>query len=170
MGVSGSGKTTVGVPLAARLGVDYGEADDFHPQRNVDKMAAGQALDDEDRRPWLQAIGRWLSERADQGGVATCSALARRYRDTLRSAAPATVFLHLEVDREVLEQRMATRKGHFMPAKLLASQLAALEPLEPDEPGLTVDADAPLDAVLEAFDRWWTTERPSAATAAAPPS
>ncbi|CAA9350230.1 MAG: Gluconokinase [uncultured Nocardioidaceae bacterium] len=170
MGVSGSGKTTVGVPLAARLEVEYGEADDFHPQRNIDKMAAGDALDDEDREPWLQAIGRWLAERTDDGAVVTCSALARRYRDTLRSAAPEAVFLHLAVDGEVLKQRMAERQGHFMPASLLESQLAALEPLEPDESGLTVDADAPVDALLDSFDRWWDDGRPTAATAAVRPS
>src|SRR4051794_19291868 len=95
MGVAGSGKTTVGIALAKRLGVDYGEADDFHPQRNIDKMSSGQALDDADRRPWLNAIGDWLAAHDEVGAVATCSALKRGYRDRLRASAPETVFLHL---------------------------------------------------------------------------
>src|SRR3954469_24294897 len=94
MGVSGSGKTTVGVALAARLEVEYGEADQFHPQRNIDKMTAGEPLDDADREPWLQAVGGWLAEHAERGAVATCSALKRSYRDTLRDAARTAVFLH----------------------------------------------------------------------------
>src|SRR3954451_7311238 len=95
MGVSGSGKTSVGVALAERLAVEYGEADQFHPQSNIDKMTAGRPLDDTDRQPWLEAVGAWLAEHIDSGAVATCSALKRSYRDTLRSAAPTVAFLHL---------------------------------------------------------------------------
>jgi len=155
MGVSGSGKTTVGSQLARRLHVVYGEADDFHPQSNVDKMAAGQPLDDDDRRPWLEAIGGWLAERRGEGAVATCSALKRGYRDQLRSRAPSTVFLHLHGDREVLEERMGRRSGHFMPTSLLASQLDILEPLASDEQGVTADIARSPDEIVEQFLVWW---------------
>jgi gluconokinase len=155
MGVSGSGKTTVGAPLAERWGVEYGEADQFHPQSNIDKMEAGRPLDDADREPWLEAIGRWLAAHEDRGAVATCSALKRAYRDTLRAAAPGTVFLHLESSRSVLEPRMEHRTGHFMPSSLLDSQLKTLEPLQPDEAGLAIDSATPVDDIIDAFVAWW---------------
>jgi len=117
MGVSGSGKSTVGAALAQRLRVPYGDADDFHPPENIAKMTAGEALDDDDRRPWLEAIGRWLAEHDE--GVVTCSALKRSYRDLLREHRPDVVFVHLHGDREVIARRQATRPGHFMPASLL---------------------------------------------------
>ncbi|MFF9220610.1 gluconokinase [Streptomyces viridosporus] len=139
MGVAGTGKTTVGPLLATRLGVPYAEADDFHPQANIDKMSAGVPLTDEDRLPWLDAIGGWAHERAGLGGVVSCSALKRSYRDRLRAAAPDVVFLHLTGDRALIEDRMAHRKGHFMPTALLDSQFATLQPLEPDETGVAVD-------------------------------
>jgi gluconokinase len=157
MGVSGSGKTTVGVALAARLDVEYGEADQFHPQSNIDKMTAGQPLDDADRRPWLEALGSWLAGHVDRGAVATCSALKRSYRDTLRAAAPSVVFLHLRADRAVLEPRMEHRSGHFMPPSLLASQLKTLEPLQPDETGLVVDSTTPVGDLVDEFIIWWHT-------------
>ncbi|MDX6326711.1 MAG: gluconokinase [Nocardioidaceae bacterium] len=166
MGVSGSGKTTVGGPLAARLGVEYGEADQFHPQSNIDKMASGRPLDDADRRPWLEAIGRWLAEHEDRGAVATCSALKRSYRDALRAAAPGAVFLHLDAPRDVLAPRMEHRSGHFMPPSLLDSQLQTLEPLEPDETGLVVRSDTPVDTIVDEFVTWWADLRgPSEETA-----
>jgi gluconokinase len=161
MGVAGSGKTTVGIALAKRLSVEYGEADDFHPQRNIDKMSAGQALDDGDRRPWLQAIGDWLADHQDSGAVATCSALKRSYRDLLRSHAPETVFLHLFGDEALLAQRMTGRKGHFMPASLLASQLATLEPLQPDEAGMAVDIRASANEIVSSFVSWWDSREPA---------
>jgi len=158
MGVSGSGKTTVGAALAKALSVDYGEADDFHPQRNIDKMTAGHALDDEDRRPWLEAIGDWLAAHSETGAVATCSALKRSYRDLLRSRAPGTVFLDLIGDPELLAQRMTGRTGHFMPTSLLASQLAIFEPLEPDEEGIAVDIHESADDIVSAFVAWLDAE------------
>src|SRR3954451_10970555 len=161
MGVSGSGKTTVGGPLAARLGVEYGEADDFHPESNKEKMHSGQPLDDADRRPWLEAIGAWLAEHPDRGAVATCSALKRSYRDLLRAAAPTAVFLHLQAPRDVLEPRMQHRSGHFMPTSLLASQLRTLEPLQPDEAGLVVDSDHPVDDIVDELVAWWTSRQAS---------
>ncbi|MFE9021573.1 gluconokinase [Streptomyces sp. NPDC007808] len=139
MGVSGTGKTTIGALLAARLGVPYAEGDDFHPRANIDKMSAGTPLDDADRWPWLDAIGAWANERAGLGGVVSCSALKRSYRDRLRAAAPGVVFLHLTGDRALIEDRMSHRQGHFMPTALLDSQFATLQPLGPDEAGVAVD-------------------------------
>lgn len=150
MGVSGSGKSTVAAALAQRLRVPYGEADDFHPQANIDKMSAGIPLDDRDREPWLDAIGDWLAAHAD-GAVASCSALKRSYRDRLRHHAPNVTFLHLAGSPEVLARRMAGRPGHFMPPALLASQLATLEPLEPDEHGYTIDIDQPVDHIVQQY-------------------
>jgi gluconokinase len=155
MGVSGSGKTTVGSSLAGRFEVEYGEADDFHPQANVDKMAAGHPLDDDDRQPWLAAIGRWLGERQERGAVATCSALKKSYRDLLRGNAPETVFLHLHGSRELLEERMGRRSGHFMPASLLDSQLEILEPLSEEERGLTADVALTPEEIVDRFVVWW---------------
>lgn len=134
MGVaSKTGKTTIGPLVAAALGVPYAEGDDFHPAANVAKMSAGVPLDDDDRWPWLDAIGRWAHGRAGLGGVVSSSALKRAYRDRLRAAAPGLVFLHLTGDRELIERRMGERKGHFMPTALLDSQFATLQPLEADE-------------------------------------
>ncbi|WP_432032291.1 gluconokinase [Streptomyces antibioticus] len=139
MGVAGTGKTTVGPLLAARLGVPYAEGDEFHPPANIAKMSAGTPLDDADRLPWLDAIGDWAQKRTGLGGVVSCSALKRSYRDRLRAAAPGLVFLHLSGSRELIEDRMGHRRGHFMPTALLDSQFATLEPLAADEAGVTVD-------------------------------
>ncbi|MFF9809727.1 gluconokinase [Streptomyces coeruleorubidus] len=141
MGVSGSGKTTVGRLLAQRLGVPYAEGDDFHPASNVAKMRAGHPLDDEDRRPWLDEIARWLTGHADSGGVVTCSALKRRYRDRLASAAPHVFFLHLDGSPELIAARITARRGHFMPPELLRTQFADLEPMGEDEAGAAIPID-----------------------------
>ena len=151
MGVSGSGKSTVGAALAQRLRVPFADADDFHPPANIAKMTAGEALDDDDRRPWLEAIGEWLAAHAGTGGVMSCSALKRSYRDTLRQHASTTEFLHLHGSREVIARRQASRPGHFMPASLLDSQFATLEPLAPDEAGQVVDVDQSVDAIVQAY-------------------
>ncbi|OKJ96986.1 gluconate kinase [Streptomyces sp. CB03234] len=139
MGVAGTGKTTIGPLVAERLGVPYAEGDDFHPEANIAKMSAGVPLDDDDRWPWLDAIGRWAQGRAGLGGVVSSSALKRAYRDRLRAAAPGVVFLHLTGDRALIEERMAARTGHFMPTALLDSQFATLQPLADDEAGVAVD-------------------------------
>ena len=148
MGVSGSGKSTVGAALAQRLRVPYADADDFHPEANIAKMTAGEALNDEDRKPWLAAIGEWLDEHPD-GGVVTCSALKRDYRDQLRRHCAEIEFVHLYGEREVIARRQATRPGHFMPASLLDSQFATLEPLEDDERGFVVDVAKSVDEIVE---------------------
>lgn len=143
MGVSASGKTTVGELLAERLGLPYRDGDDLHPQENIDKMARGEALDDDDRWPWLRLVGQWLHDSAE-GGIIGCSSLKRSYRDLIRQAAPDANFVHVHGTPELLRERMENRTGHFMPASLLDSQLATLEPLGDDEPGVVVDvADAP---------------------------
>ncbi len=161
MGVSGSGKSTVGAALAQRLRVPFADADDFHPPANIAKMSAGHALDDEDRGPWLEAIGRWLEEHDAQGGVMSCSALKRAYRDVLREHAPRTELLHLAGSPDVIARRQASRPGHFMPASLLASQFATLEPLGDDEHGLVVDVDQPVDALVQAYVDAHTDPRPA---------
>ncbi|MFI7502059.1 gluconokinase [Streptomyces sp. NPDC049687] len=149
MGVAGTGKTTIGALLAARLGVPYAEGDDFHPPANIAKMSAGTPLDDADRWPWLDAIGSWAHGRAGHGGVVSCSALKRSYRDRLRAAAPGLVFVHLAGDRALIEDRMAHRRGHFMPAALLDSQFATLQPLGPDEAGVVVDVSGTPEEIAE---------------------
>lgn len=147
MGVSGSGKTTVGAALADALDVEYAEADAFHPPANIAKMRTGTALTDADRWPWLHATVQWIDTHAEAGGVVSSSALKRAYRDVL--ARPGnTWFLHLWGAYPLISRRMAARSGHFMPARLLASQFADLEPLQPDEPGRTVDAAAPPDEIV----------------------
>ncbi|MCX5038787.1 gluconokinase [Streptomyces coelicoflavus] len=153
MGVAGTGKTTIGPLLAARLGVPYAEGDDFHPPANIAKMTAGTPLTDEDRWPWLDAIGDWAHGRAGLGGVVSSSALKRSYRDRLRAAAPGVVFVHLTGSRELIEDRMSHREGHFMPTALLDSQFATLQPLEPDETGVAVDvAGTPEEITARAAD------------------
>ncbi|MGW3567727.1 gluconokinase [Streptomyces sp. NPDC000941] len=149
MGVSGTGKSTVGEQLAAELGVPYAEADDFHPPANIAKMSAGVPLDDDDRRPWLDAIGAWAHEHSAGGGVVSCSALKRAYRDRLRAAAPGIFFLHLTGGREQIAERLEARKGHFFKLGLLDSQLATLEPLQPDENGVVVDITPNPEAITE---------------------
>ncbi len=160
MGVAGSGKSTVGTALATRLDVTYGEGDDFHSQANVDKMSSGQPLDDADRAPWLAAIGLWLREHEEEGAVMSCSALRRRYRDVLVYAAAPTTFLHVTGDRPLLEGRLLGRRGHFMSAAMLSSQLDTLEPLEPDEPGVAFDGHLPVDSIVAAFLAWYQHRQP----------
>jgi gluconokinase len=152
MGVSGSGKTTIGRRLAAHLGYAFADADDFHPETNVAKMARGEPLTDADREPWLRTLADWIGmhRTAGRSTVLACSALRRRYRDVLRRAAPRHVaFLHLDAPRDVLLERMRHREGHYMPPELLDSQLATLEQLAADEPGTLLDATQPREAILD---------------------
>ncbi|MFG1932954.1 gluconokinase [Mycobacterium sp. NPDC048908] len=151
MGVSGSGKSTVGAALAQRLRVPFADADDFHPAANIAKMTAGEPLDDDDRFPWLEAIGGWLAEHCGSGGVVSCSALKRKYRDQLRHHCESVEFLHLSGTPEVIGRRQASRPGHFMPASLLASQFATLEPLISDERGIAIDVDQNIDSIIDNY-------------------
>ena len=150
MGVSGVGKTTVAKGLSTVLGWTYAEGDAFHSEANVAKMAAGTPLNDEDRWPWLRSIGEWMSEEiaACRSAVVTCSALRRVYRDLLREGRPEVVFCHLVADPRLIGDRMERRADHYMPASLLPSQLATLEPLEPDEPGVEVSVDGEAAQVI----------------------
>jgi gluconokinase len=154
MGVSGSGKTTLGQGIADRLQWRFQEGDELHPRANVEKMSRGEPLTDEDRWPWLDAIGRWLDERAEAGenAVLTCSALRRTYRDRIRDGRPGVRFCHVVASAETLRDRLEHRRGHYMPASLLPSQLATLEPLGDDEPGVVVEAAGePSDVLGEAL-------------------
>jgi gluconokinase len=153
MGVSGCGKSTVGRALAAALGLPFIEGDELHPPRNVALMAAGTALTDEDRLDWLQAVAAALAAAADSGAVAACSALKRRYRDLLRSGAPALRLVHLTGDPVLLAERLLRRSGHYMPASLLQSQLDILEPPQADEAAITLDVAAAPEQVVGALKR-----------------
>jgi gluconokinase len=154
MGVSGSGKTTVGRALASALGFEFIEGDAFHPATNVEQMAAGTPLTDDDRAPWLNALIDVVRERHERGmgTVLACSALRRAYRDRLRTAVPVeeSFVLALEAGRGTLGSRLEKRRGHYMPARLLGSQLATLEPLTSDEAGVILDATRSPDAVIAA--------------------
>ena len=152
MGVSGTGKSTVAALLAERLGWPFAEGDGFHPAANVAKMRAGEPLTDADRRPWLAVVADWIGdrERAGGGGVVTCSALRRSYRDQLRAGNSQVHFLCLTAEPGLLRSRMEQRRDHYMPPSLLASQLATLEPLQPDEPGTELDSAATPDQIVTA--------------------
>jgi gluconokinase len=149
MGVSGCGKTSVGLHLAHRLGWPFLEGDAFHPPENVARMAAGIPLRDEDRWGWLDTIAARLALARTEGQpvVVSCSALKRRYRDRLRTTAPNILFVHLVGDRETILARMASRTGHYMPASLLDSQLADLEAPGADERVLTCDIGPAPDVI-----------------------
>jgi gluconokinase/shikimate kinase len=168
MGVSGCGKSTVGALLAGRLGWDFEEGDDLHPTANVEKMAAGHPLDDEDRKPWLATIGAWIREHTDAGrpGVITCSALKKSYRDVLRG--DHVTFVYLAGTHDQIARRLAARHGHFMPASLLDSQFATLEPPTPDENSITVDisesSSVEADEIIDRLHQHPTARRREAET------
>ena len=148
MGVSGVGKTTVGQALARRIGADFAEGDSYHPEANVEKMSRGQPLTDDDRWPWLDRlrteIDGWLKQ--DRRVVLTCSALKASYRERLSPNAGGVSFVYLQADQDLIAGRLAERKGHYMPASLLESQVAALEP--PEE-AITIDAKRPLEEIVD---------------------
>lgn len=157
MGISGVGKSAVGHAVADSAGVPYADGDDYHPKANIAKMSSGQALTDEDRWPWLELIGVWLAEHDAGGGVISCSALRRVYRDVLTKHAPRTVFLHLVGDHALILSRMQGRE-HFMPTSLLESQEATLEPLEADEIGVVFDVTETPERIAAAFLLWLRTQ------------
>ena len=151
MGVSGCGKSTVGESLAQRLGWRFVEGDGLHPPENVAKMAAGQALNDEDRAGWLDTLSQCLARaRQDQQGVViSCSALKRAYRDRLRRGDERTLFVHLNGSRELIAQRIAARTHQYMPASLLESQFVALQAPAEDEQALVLDVQQPPTLLIE---------------------
>jgi len=149
-GVCGAGKSAVGAAVADRLGLPFIDADDLHPAANKAKMARGVPLDDADRMPWLDAVA---GAAATGDAVIACSALRRLYRDRLRAGLPDVFFVQLDVSRAELERRVRERSHEFMPPTLLTSQLATLEPLAPDEPGVRLPGDAPLVEVGAAVVR-----------------
>jgi gluconokinase len=145
MGVAGCGKTTVGERLAEATGFAFVDGDRLHPRANIDKMSSGQPLTDEDRWPWLTAVGETLAQ-SDRSIIIGCSALRRAYRDRIRSHAGGPVtFVYLAGTRELIGRRMQDRKGHFMPASLLDSQFAALEPPSPAENAIVIDVARQID-------------------------
>ncbi|GIF95157.1 gluconokinase [Catellatospora citrea] len=159
MGVSGSGKSTIGTRLAERLGAVYADGDDLHPQANVQKMSAGIPLTDADRAPWLRLCAQWLAEQQDEGipAVLACSALKRSYRDLLREAAPGLAVVYLDGSPELLASRLSNRPGHFFNPRLLDSQLADLEKPGDDESAIvipiTLTPDEIIDQAMAALSR-----------------
>jgi gluconokinase len=154
MGVSGSGKSTIGRRLADALGYAFLEGDDMHSPANIARMRAGVPLDDADRAAWLDGIAHWMEAQgaAGRSAVVACSALKRAYRERLEQAGPAVWFIYLEVDHDELARRMHGRE-HFMPPALLGSQLATLEEPAGDEPAMRIDANGPVGAtVAQALD------------------
>jgi len=156
MGVSGVGKTSVAAGIVERTGWAFVEGDDLHPEANRAKMTAGTPLDDDDRWPWLRRIAAWIGEQeaAGRNAVLTCSALKRSYRDLLRDGHPSVRFVHLLAPSELIQNRVDNRRDHYMPPSLLASQLATLEPLAPDEPGFGVEtAGSPAEVTDDVLRR-----------------
>lgn len=159
MGVSGCGKTSAARLLHDQLGWPYAEADDFHPEANKAKMAAGHPLNDDDRWPWLRTLRDWMSAHAveKRSTIVTCSALKRSYRDLLSEAEGTVLFVHLDGPMDLIAERMTKRAGHFMPTSLLPSQFATLEPLEADENGTTLSIEPTsrelADQILEILNR-----------------
>ncbi|HET8612073.1 MAG TPA: gluconokinase [Sphingomonas sp.] len=161
MGVSGCGKTSVGKALAERIGCVFKEGDELHPAANVGKMKAGHPLNDADRAPWLDAVAGWIAarERAGEWGVISCSALKRAYRDRLRRAGAERLrFVLLDPDEATLKARLVHRTGHYMPASLLASQLATLECPAPDEAVLRLEGTGGVDEACDKVMAWLNVE------------
>ncbi|MGD0019597.1 MAG: gluconokinase [Candidatus Limnocylindrales bacterium] len=150
IGVTGAGKSTVMAALADRLRWTTAEADDFHSPANVEKMRSGHPLTDADRWPWLEAIAAWIGQReqAGESAIVTCSALRRTYRDLLRAGHPSVWFAQLVAPPAAIEDRVARRRGHYMPPALLSSQLETLEPLAPDEPGAAIPVGRPVPEIV----------------------
>ncbi len=156
MGVAGCGKSSVGAAIATRSGGRLIEGDAFHPAANIAKMSAGIPLDDDDRAGWLVLLGQALQDTlaAGERPILTCSALKRRYRDTLRQAVPELCFVFLELTPQEAEKRVLARPGHFMPASLIDSQFAALEPPHAEPLTLALDATRPLTTLAEDVHQW----------------
>ena len=168
MGVSGCGKTTVGKLLAKRLKAEFLEGDELHPPRNVERMASGIALTDNDRRDWLREIAQQLADAHAAGHdlVVSCSALKKSYRNVLRSASASLAFVHMDASPELLAARLDARVGHYMPASLLESQLQILEPPGPDERAVAINANQPAAQIAEQAAAWLAALPPPAPTKA----
>jgi gluconokinase len=147
MGVAGCGKSTIAEGLAERLGAGFLDGDTLHPASNIAKMSRGEPLEDADRRPWLDAVGRAMAA-SDAPMVAACSALKRAYRTRIAAAGAPVLFVHLSGSRELIASRMSARTGHFMPESLLASQFEALEVPDAAENALSVDISGDAEAVV----------------------
>jgi gluconokinase len=163
MGVSGSGKTTLGMALATRLKLGFADGDDLHPPSNVEKMSAGIPLTDADRWPWLDRVGTVLADAQTYptGVVVACSALRRVYRDRIRTAAAGPVrFLYLEAERDDMVRRLKARPHHYMPASLVDSQFATLEPPAGEADVLTLPAGGALDANVARAAAWLASALP----------
>ena len=151
MGVSGSGKSTVGNALASALGWEFRDADSFHPPANIEKMSRGVPLTDADRAPWLAAIAHWIDARLQTGtpGIVSCSALKRVYRQNLLAGRSGVGLVHLRGDFDLIAARVAARRDHFMPPALLQSQFQTLQEPGPDEPALAVSIDMPAGQIAQ---------------------
>ncbi len=151
MGVSGTGKTTIGEALASRLGWTFQEGDDFHPSANIAKMKSGQPLDDADRAPWLAKVEAWISGQlaADRSGVITCSALKRTYRSAIIGGRSDVILVYLTGSKQIIAERLEKRRGHFMPPGLLASQFKALQTPAPREKPIVVNIDQPITTQVD---------------------
>jgi gluconokinase len=163
MGVAGSGKTAVAQVMAKRWGDVFIEADDLHSASNVQKLSSGIPLDDHDRIPWLRAVGERIRSEASENHrtVTSCSALKRAYRDVLRGYAPTAFFVELDAPIDVIRVRVTSRRHSFMSPSLLESQYATLEPLDPDERGVRVDATDTLEGIVDVVERALAQESPS---------
>lgn len=159
MGISGSGKTTAAQGLQKHFNCPYAEGDAFHSQENRDKMGAGIPLTDEDRLPWLQSLRDWMSEQSAEHDISivTCSALKRAYRDLLREANGRVLFVHLNPPLDINKERISARKGHYMKANMLDSQIAILELLQNDEEGVVISNETTPKAALDDILAWLKT-------------
>lgn len=163
MGVQGSGKSTIGTLLAERLGVPFVDGDTLHSAENIALMASGHALTDEERLPWLLAVGARLAAAGDGGVVMACSALKRSYRDLLREHAPSLVTIYAKGSMGLIHQRIIARHHEYMPPSLLQSQFDALEEREPDEPGITVDVAETPEQIVDGIASFLSSASPTKA-------
>jgi carbohydrate kinase (thermoresistant glucokinase family) len=152
MGVTGCGKTTVGIALAEALGIEFIDSDDLHSESNKKKMSSGTPLTDADREPWLQAVSKTLQNH--ESIVVACSALKKSYRSTILAGAPTTKFVHLSGSQELIFARLSERSHHFMPIGLLDSQFQTLEPLDHTETGKVFEISQPVDQIVNEVIAW----------------